>query len=271
MNLTTLPGYPDRGSGSAASAYIAKTRRQPIARFPGKREFANMLLGRLPQQVQDYLSPQLRSVYVRRDDHLYRPDEPIDFIYFPETAVFSEYQMLDDGRTIEIALAGRESAIGGAAAFGPYSADNWTQVCVSGTALKIESELFRRALGHDGAVRSIFNEQLNAYTRGISQKVICSAHHSVEERLCAWLLTFADRCNTDALKLTQEQLARVLGVYRPSITCIALELRTRGLIDYVRGKVTICDREKLAESACSCYRENSGISRDEVKIASNVI
>lgn len=267
MNLTTLPGYPDRGSGSAGTSYINTRKQQPLARFPGKREFANLLLSSLPRAVQDFISPQLRSVYVRRDDHIYRPDEPIGHIYFPETAVFSEYQMLDDGRTIEVALAGKESVIGSAAVFGPCPAVNWTQVCATGTALKIESELFRKAIGHDGAVRSIFNEQLNYYTRGISQKVICSAHHSVEERLCTWLLMFAERCSTSALRLTQEQLARVLGVYRPSVTGIALALKTRGVIDYVRGKVTISDREKLAESACSCYRE---IAIDSKNFSSSV-
>ena len=56
-------------------------------------------------------------------------------------------------------------------------------------------------------------------------------------------------------KLTQEQIARVLGVYRPSVTCIAQSLRDAGLIDYVRGNIIILDREALRERGCGCYSE----------------
>jgi CRP-like cAMP-binding protein len=177
----------------------------------------------------------------------------VDYIYFPETAVICQYQMLEDGRTIEIALTGKESAVGIPSVFAPCDAINWTQVCTDGTALKIESEFFRIAAGREGAVKALFNDHLNSYIRHISLKVICNTHHSVEERLCSWLLMLSDRVGTASLKLTQEQVARVLGVYRPSVTCIARSLRDRGLIDYVRGKITVRNRQELVRAACACY------------------
>lgn len=229
---------------------------QNIRRFPDRRSFANGILNSLPRAVLDGISPYLRTVYMRCDDHLYQPEDRLDYIYFPETAVFSEYQMLDDGRTIEIALIGNESAIGIASAFGSCETANWTQVFMTGTVLKMESQLFRRLIGHESEVKALLNNRINSYIRHISHKVICNTHHSVEERLCTWLLTLDDRCGKE-LKLTQEQIAKVLGVYRPSVTCIARSLRERGLIDYVRGKITIRDREKLVSAACACYREFS--------------
>jgi len=85
--------------------------------------------------------------------------------------------------------------------------------------------------------------------------VACNAHHSVEERFSTWLLMLQDRCPVHRLKLTQEHIARVLGVYRPSVTCIAQEMRERRLIDYVRGNIVIADREGLKKRSCSCYTD----------------
>jgi CRP-like cAMP-binding protein len=212
-------------------------------------------LNELPQAVLDQISRHLKPVYLKRDQHLYQPDDVVDFVYFPESAVFSGYQMLNDGRTIEIALTGSESAIGLTSVFSKSRAADWTQVCIAGNALKIDSEIFRSIITFDSSVKALLNEQIDAYIRQITNKVICNAHHSVEERLCTWLLMLEDRCRTGALKLTQEQIARVLGVYRPSVTCIAQNLRDRGLIDYVRGRIALRNRKELIKTACCCYAE----------------
>ncbi len=230
--------------------------------YPHKKPAGNRLLASFPRAVYERIARNLRTVYLRRDDYIYRPGDRMEHIYFPQTAVFSEYQMLDDGRTVEIALVGHESAVGLMSAYSNSDAVNWTQVCVAGMALKIESDYFRYEIERETSVKTLLNDQLHSYMKFISQKVICSAHHSVEMRLCTWLLMLADRCGTGPLKLTQEHIARVLGVYRPSVTCIARGLRKQGSIDYVRGNVTIRDREKLQETACGCYREFCGEKED---------
>jgi Mn-dependent DtxR family transcriptional regulator len=80
-------------------------------------------------------------------------------------------------------------------------------------------------------------------------------YHSVKERLCTWLLMVQDRCGRTTLNLTHEQIARILGVYRPSITCIAQELRDNKLINYSRGGISIIDRRQIEQAACNCYFE----------------
>jgi Mn-dependent DtxR family transcriptional regulator len=96
---------------------------------------------------------------------------------------------------------------------------------------------------------------MDHYIRQISQRAICNMYHSVKERFCTWLLMLQDRSGKKTLKLTHEQIARTLGVYRPSVTCIALEMRADGLIDYSRGGITIKDRKGMEEAACPCYFE----------------
>jgi DNA-binding FadR family transcriptional regulator len=79
--------------------------------------------------------------------------------------------------------------------------------------------------------------------------------HSVEQRLARWLLMTRDRIRADELPLTQDTLARMLGVHRPTISEAAESLRDRGLIAYRRGKIAITDRAGLEAVSCEHYAE----------------
>jgi Mn-dependent DtxR family transcriptional regulator len=92
-------------------------------------------------------------------------------------------------------------------------------------------------------------------------------YHSVEERLCTWLLLIRDLGGLSRMKLTHEQIARALGVYRPSVTSIALEMRKRKLIDYSRGGISITDRAGLEAAACDCYQEISMSYTGQIEVA----
>jgi hypothetical protein len=63
-----------------------------------------------------------------------------------------------------------------------------------------------------------------------------------------------DRADSDDLPITQEFLALMLCVYRPSITVVAGILQRAGIIGYGRGHVTVLDRCALEATACDCYR-----------------
>lgn len=62
-----------------------------------------------------------------------------------------------------------------------------------------------------------------------------------------------DRSEKNKLVFTHDQIAFFLGVHRPSVTIIAQDLRNNGIIDYLRGRIFILDRQKLEASACECY------------------
>ena len=125
----------------------------------------------------------------------------------------------------------------------------------TGNVLKIESAILRKLSKLNPELPVLFHTTLENYIRQISQKAVCNMYHSVEERFCTWLLMVQDRCSKETLKLTHEQIARTLGVYRPSVTCIALDMRKKKLIDYSRGGISIRDRRQMEDIACGCYTE----------------
>src|ERR1700680_957753 len=61
-----------------------------------------------------------------------------------------------------------------------------------------------------------------------------------------------DRCDDDALQITQGLLAEMLGAQRPSVTNAARELERGGFIARGRRLVTILDRHGLVAASCEC-------------------
>ncbi len=216
---------------------------------------SNAILNSLPSDLFEALKPSLRAVFLEEDQYLYMQDGRLDYLYFPETAVISELRTLEDGRMVEVAITGREGAIGVSSLICSSRVANCTQVSQAGSAVKIDAQGFKKMLRVKPELASVFSPHLDHYIRQISQRAICNMYHSVRERLCTWLLLVQDRCGKKTLKLTHEQIARILGVYRPSVTCIALEMRKSRLIDYSRGGLSIRDRGKMEDSACGCYLE----------------
>lgn len=246
----TQTGFPQNGHFRQQSI----SDRSPFAS-------SNMILDALPAEMSRILEPSLKPVVLNKEEFVYHEDDRLDFIYFPITAVVSEFKMLEDGRMVEIAVMGREGAVGLSSMFSDsHMAPNCTQVSQAGTAKRLDAETFERMLRSNERLRNGLNKFVNLYIKQISQKAICNMYHSVKERLCTWLLMVQDRCGRTTLNLTHEQIARTLGVYRPSITCIAQELRQMKLINYSRGGISICNRSRIEKSACTCYFELGGAS-----------
>lgn len=270
MNSFTI----DHGQTEADITPRALLNRSSVIQEQGERQFvprdhqpaiisSNSLLRQVPTALIRKLQMHTRKATFSGGEFIYRPDEEIDWIYFPETTAISELQILEDGRTIEVSITGSESAVGLPALFRPGRSANWVHVCTAGSAIKIKRDVLRKETHGSDWVNNLFFGSISSYIAQISQKVACNAHHTVEERFSTWLLMLQDRCAAHRLKLTQEHIARVLGVYRPSVTCIAQRMRDDGLIDYVRGNIVILDRKGLLDRSCSCYSDLATAGREQ--------
>ena len=102
------------------------------------------------------------------------------------------------------------------------------------------------------------------YTDGfmamVAQTAACNSLHSIDERLARWILMSHDRVRRDDMPLTQEFLAYMLGVRRPSVSLAASGLQQMGIIQYSRGQLSLIDRKKLEERVCPCYWIIKGVA-----------
>jgi len=201
------------------------------------------------------LLPFMERVALKANEYIYHPDEAVEYIYFPETAVIAEFQFLEDGRMIEISMTGKEGISGFLPVFSSRASANWTQASMSGSALRISSNDFEREVAKDTSLSLQLFGYVSNYVAQISQRAVCNSYHSIEQRFGSWLLMLQNRRESNALSLTQEQIARSLGAHRPSVTHIAQSLREREIIDYVRGKIFIKDCHALEKAACGCHLE----------------
>jgi CRP-like cAMP-binding protein len=232
---------------------LRKVSTSPL-RTDGTR-VSNQLLAALPAEEYARLLPMLDVVALPLKKMLHKPSERIEYVYFPGGGFCSELAVLSDGGMVEVATIGREGFVGVSAMLDgghvPSAAmvQAETDICYRMTAVAFRQEMDRRGAFYELAAR-----YAQAHLGLVMQSTACNAVHVVEQRLARWLLMAHDRIGSDQFPLTQEFVAMMLGVARPTVTVVAGTLQKAGLITYRRGRVTIVNREKLESASCECYR-----------------
>ncbi len=213
----------------------------------------NRLLASLPSDVLAQLLPKLSPVALAMRQTLYNPDAAIEAVYFPEAGMVSLVSNLNDGMQAEVGLVGRESMLGTPLLSGVDSSFVEAMVQMPGTALRMGIAEFRQELEANAPFRVVLLRYSEALQAQIMQTAACNGRHELEQRLARWLLMAHDRADWEELPLTQEFMAMMIGVHRPSITVTAGILQRAGLIRYSGGRVTVLDRSSLEAASCECY------------------
>jgi CRP-like cAMP-binding protein len=216
-------------------------------------DLANRLLGALPERELKQLQPHLEEVDLRFEQVLYEPEEEIEYVYFLNGGVISLLTKMESGERVEIATVGNEGMVGTPIVLGALSMHDQAICQVPGTALRMPARTLLRMMDKIPNLRGMMNKYMQGLVIQFTQGVACNRLHTVEERCARWLLMTHDRVGTDNFPLTQEFLALMLGVRRPSVSVVAGQLQRAGLIKYTRGSITVMDREGLEDAACECY------------------
>jgi CRP-like cAMP-binding protein len=225
-----------------------------IKTVPFNGLLTNKLLTELPGEDFARLLPHLEPVSFSCDEHLYDFGETVKDVYFPEGAVVSHLYILADGSTTEAAMIGREGLTGLSSIFASPAQTHWTIAVIPGTALRVSAEVLKEEFARGGAMQRLLLAYASTHIEQLSQRAICNGRHTVEERVCSWLLMIHDRAGDNQLPLTHERIAHHLGTRRSGVTEVAISLRDREIISYSRGQICITDRPRLETTACECYR-----------------
>jgi CRP-like cAMP-binding protein len=214
---------------------------------------ANRLLAALEPNDFAALEPHLHGICLQQDPVLYEAGDPLRHAYFPHDTVVSLVAVLKDGRSAEMAVYGREGALGLVSAVTAVKSFGRYIVQATGTASRIELERLHEVISTRPKVRQLVLHFTEAMMARVLQNVACNAIHSVEARACRWILSMHDRLDRDTVPLTHEFLADMLGVQRTTVTAVARSLQEKGLIRYRRGIVEVVDRTVLLQLSCECY------------------
>ncbi|HEX6733208.1 MAG TPA: Crp/Fnr family transcriptional regulator [Azonexus sp.] len=224
----------------------------------------NQLLAALPAAGLERLLPSLELVWMPLGKVLHEAGDRLQHVYFPTTAIVSLLYVVESGGSAEVAVTGNDGMIGVALVMGGETMPNRAVVLSAGYAYRLNrpvfADEFRRSGGRrSGALSQLLLRYTQALVTQMAQTAVCNRHHSVSQQLCRWLLLNIDRSTSNALTMTQELIANMLGVRREGITEAAGRLQAAGIIRYNRGHITVVDRAALERRACECY----GVVRQE--------
>ena len=247
MSGTVLSWPMDQKANSA--------RRRAI--MLASAEHTNRLLGAFEPASRARLDPHIQPVCLLLGDVVCEAGGFLEYVYFPRGAVLSLLTVLKDGAAIETANIGNEGAFGLFAAMYSRTSFNQCLVQLEGGLVRVPIEILRAEFERSDHVRNLLVSYSETQLAQVQQTAACNAKHTIEQRLCRWLLMMHDRAETEELSYTHEFLAHMLGADRKSVTLAAQAMQAAGLIGYRRGKIEIVDRPGLEKKACEWCKSGS--------------
>jgi CRP-like cAMP-binding protein len=216
--------------------------------------FGNRLLAALQHEEYARLSPHMELVRLKPGKILYNGGDVVRHALFPKAGMICLLSTAENGRTIEVGMIGNEGMSGTPIFLRSDVTPYRVMVQLAGDAIRIRGDVLRTEFNRGGRFQDLLLRYTHTLLIQIAQSAACNGFHTVEERLCRWLLGSHDRVQADTIHLTQEFLSLMLGVPRTSVTTIAGALQKKGMIRYNRGKISILDRRRLEAASCECYR-----------------
>jgi CRP-like cAMP-binding protein len=213
----------------------------------------NLLLAALPDGAWQRLLPYLESVEMPLDRVLHESGGKMACAYFPTTAIVSLMYETEDGSPIELAVVGSEGIVGVELFLGGGSTPCRAVVRGAGQGFRLPASAIKDEFDRAGPVMHLLLRYTQALICQIAQTAVCNRRHSLERRLCRWLLMGLDRVEGNELVVTHDRIASMLGVRREGVTATAHALQRLGLIRYARGHIVAMDRHGLEQRACECY------------------
>lgn len=214
----------------------------------------NRLLDKLSKKERQTIEESLEEIERPQKKVLYEPGATINVVYFVTEGVVSMVNEPEPGEIVEFATIGREGMAGFPVLLGASSMPSITLVQIPGRALRMKAAELQRLTTEVPNLQSLLMRYMMALLNQIAQGTSCNRLHEVQERCARWLLQTHDCVDGDSFPLTQEFLAQMLGVHRPTVTIAAGMLQQAGLIEYRRGSITVLNRKGLEEASCNCYR-----------------
>jgi CRP-like cAMP-binding protein len=232
-------------------------REDSLSKMPMSAGFnprQNRLLGALPAAELNLLIADLKSVPMPRGKVIYESGVESKHVYFPAAScIVSMLHVMEDGACAETATVGNEGMVGVTSFMGGGTTASHAIVQSAGHAFQLAVETLKKDFARLTGLQHLLLCYTQALIRQMSQTAVCNRHHSVEQQLCRFLLSSADRLPTNEVIVTQELIASMLGVRREGVTRAAGKLQALGFISYSRGRITVIDRPGLEAHVCECY------------------
>jgi CRP-like cAMP-binding protein len=214
---------------------------------------SNLMIGQLASHTYEKLLPSFQLVCLDDEQLIFRPQEVIQHVFFPVSAIIAMQIDISDGSSADIVLIGKEGMVGSGVMGGNQNFSR-ARVRFSGFAYKLPLAVFQTELAQDRGFLKIWMATTRQMILQIAMPTICSSKHSNEQQIVRWIMNTLDKTQGHTLQITHQEIANTLGIRRESVTLTAGKLSHEGLIEVTRGQLAVLDRPGLVARACECYR-----------------
>ncbi len=214
----------------------------------------NLLIGKLSEADRKRLAPHMLLLELKSGETIHKAGDDVVDTWFPCGAAMAGFCVQTNGGadSVEVAVVGREGALGGIVSNGRLPAFATSQVRFGGKFIRIKTAALERAKLDSITLRHWFSRYSDCLLAQVFQTSACNATHTISQRTAKWLLAAAARTARNDFELTHDQLALLLGVGRTFVTRTLRTFRDAGMIATRRGFVTITDEPALRRTSCAC-------------------
>ena len=218
----------------------------------------NKILQALPPVDYERIYSNLKLTPMPLGKVLYEQGGKLCYIYFPTDCIISLLSFMENGASVETAVIGNEGAVGVSLLMGDKTMQNRAVVRSAGYAYRIRENLLMEEFDRHGMLLHTLLRYIQSLINQTAQMAVCNRFHTIDQKLCRWLLMNLDRLSSNELKITQSLISDMLGVRREGITEALGKLQKAGIIQQSRGHIIILDRDKLSGRVCECYHVFNG-------------
>jgi len=227
---------------------------------------SNLLLGALGEADLSFVGPRLERVALPEGQVLVRQGDPIEWVYFPQGGVISLADVAADGSKLEVALVGREGMLNAQLLLGCRQAPHEGFVQIGGgDALRLAAHDLRALCARSPVAHGLFLRFNHALSVQVTKTLVSKVRDTVVKRLSRWLLMCHDRINGDEINLIHQDVGRMLGVRRATITDTLHIMEGLGALRNTRGRIVLRDRERLEQLAGGTYGFAESEYRDLIR------
>src|SRR6202000_1002831 len=124
---------------------------------------------------------------------------------------------------------------------------------IGGSGRRMPAAALLEAMKQSVTLRGLMMKSAPAFMFQTAHPALANGRAKLEERLARWLLMAHDRLDSDAVPLTHEFLAVMLGVRRAGVTVALHSFERRGMINTPRGQLTLVDRKGIEKEGGSVF------------------
>src|ERR1700744_5836579 len=213
----------------------------------------NRLLHKISVEDWDLIGAHLESVTLKDRQVIEVPTKPITHAYFLDIGVASVVAVDAEDHRIEVGVIGYEGVTGVPLIMGDNRAQHSTYMQIGGSGYRIPADALCAAIGKSETLRALMLKSAQGFMIQTAHTALANGRAKLEQRLARWLLMAHDRMTTDAVPLTHEFLAVMLGVRRAGVTVAIHGFERKGLVTARHGQFALANRARIEEIAGSFY------------------